>query len=163
MGFNLLKYKGIHPGAVVERELKKRSIKQRPFAISIGEYPQTFNAIIKGKRSLTTSLALKIEKELNIEEGTLLILQVFYDIEQEKKKLNNSSPNLSIIRKALFWDTDYESIDWVNQYKAVIKRVYERGNKEEIKEINRFYGANKVKQVLNAENRKPYAIHKIVN
>lgn len=34
------KYKGIHPGVVLDRELKKRSIKQRPFALSINEHPK---------------------------------------------------------------------------------------------------------------------------
>ncbi len=38
------KYKGIHPGIILDRELKKRSLKQRPFALSINEHPQTFNA-----------------------------------------------------------------------------------------------------------------------
>jgi len=70
------KYKGIHPGVVLARELKRRAIKQRPFALAIGEYPQTFNSIIKGKRSMNTGLALKIENELGLEEGTLPLLQV---------------------------------------------------------------------------------------
>jgi plasmid maintenance system antidote protein VapI len=43
------KYKGIHPGAVLERELDKRNLAQRPFAQSLFEHPQTINAIIKGK------------------------------------------------------------------------------------------------------------------
>lgn len=39
------KYKGIHPGIVLERLLNKQGIPQRPFALSVGEYPQTINAI----------------------------------------------------------------------------------------------------------------------
>lgn len=39
------KYKGIHPGIVLDRELKKRAIRQRPFALSLKEHPQSFNAI----------------------------------------------------------------------------------------------------------------------
>jgi len=42
------KYKGIHPGKVLEQELKKRNISQRPFAQSIEEHPQSLNAILKG-------------------------------------------------------------------------------------------------------------------
>ena len=71
------KYKGIHPGIVLDRELKKRSIRQRPFALSLNEHPQTFNAITKGKRGISTPLALKIEQELGLEEGTLVILQAY--------------------------------------------------------------------------------------
>ena len=52
------KYKGIHPGVVLDRELKKRAIKQRPFALSIGEHPQIFNAIINATNSqcITTGI-----------------------------------------------------------------------------------------------------------
>jgi len=44
------KYKGILPEIVLARELEKRSIRQRPFCLSLQEHPQTFNAVIKGKR-----------------------------------------------------------------------------------------------------------------
>jgi antitoxin HigA-1 len=53
-------YKGIHPGIVLERELRKRSLKKRPFALAIGEYPQTFHAMTKGKRGIPVALALNI-------------------------------------------------------------------------------------------------------
>ena len=152
------KYKGIHPGAIVERELKKRSIKQRPFALSINEHPQTFNAIIKGKRGLTTALALKVEKKLKLKEGTLLILQAYYDINQKKKKEISLTPNLSILRRSLFWDTEINNINWINQYKAVILRVFERGNDAEKKEITRFYGKTKIRQAMNSLKTKPYSL-----
>lgn len=53
--------KGIHPGFILERELKVRHLHKGPFAISLQEYPQTISAITKGKRKMNTSLALKIE------------------------------------------------------------------------------------------------------
>ena len=65
---------------------------------------------------MNTGLALKIEHVLGSEEGFFMILQVYYDIEKEKKK-QNSSPNLSIIRTVLFWDTKLEKIDWQKQKK----------------------------------------------
>lgn len=143
------KYKGIHPGAVIERELKKRNLAQRPFALSLLEYPQTFNAIIKGKRGVSTALALKIENALDLEEGTLSILQVYYDIKKEKQKsLKADKPNISILRKSLFWDTNIDSINWQDQSSAVIKRIFERGNFSEKKEIINFYGIQKVKTTL---------------
>ncbi|MDQ6481668.1 DUF6922 domain-containing protein [Dyadobacter sp. LHD-138] len=154
------KYRGIHPGIVLERELKKRSLKQRPFAMSISEYPQSFNAIIKGKRSITTSLALRIEKELDLEEGVFVMLQAFFDIRKEKERQINLVPNLSILRKALFWDTDISRIDWEKQATAVIRRVFERGNDEEKEEITRFYGKVKIQSVLVSEKRKPLSLHK---
>tara|TARA_R110002049_G_scaffold277220_1_gene455691 strand:+ start:25008 stop:25493 length:486 start_codon:yes stop_codon:yes gene_type:complete len=152
------KYKGIHPGFILERELKKRLIRQRPFAISINEHPQTLNAITKGKRNLNTAIALKIEDKLDMEEGTLALLQTYYDIASEKKKQSSQTPNLSILRKSLFWDTDISEIDWNRQYKAVIKRVFERGNEAEKNEIRNFYGSRKINTALNATTRKPYSI-----
>ncbi|WP_428400319.1 helix-turn-helix transcriptional regulator [Niabella insulamsoli] len=138
----------MHPGIVLERELKRHSIKQRPFAILLNEHPQTFNAITKGKRGLPVSLAVKIEKELNLPEGSLAILQTYYDINQAKQKLKSASPDLSKLRKALFWDTDINKIDWEKQYTAVIQRVFARGNDAEKKEMKRFYGIAKVKSVI---------------
>lgn len=154
----LLKYKGIHPGIVLERELKKRSLKQRPFAIAINEHPQTLNAITKGKRSLNTALALKIEEKMGLEEGILAILQTYYDIRIEKEKQQTETPNLALLRNSLFWDTAIEHIDWKKQYKAVIKRIFERGNETEKSEIIRFYGKQKVDDVLNSISRKPYTL-----
>lgn len=152
------KYKGIHPGIILDRELRKRSIKKRPFALSLSEHPQTFNAITKGKRSLNTSLALKIERELKLEEGTLVFLQAWYDIKKEKDKENKNTPDILKLRKTLFWDTDINQIDWEKQYKAVIQRVYERGNANEQKEISRFYGMAKVQAALQARKTSLFSL-----
>lgn len=146
MNSNLNILKGLHPGLVIERELKKRKLRKNSFALKLQEYPQTLSAITKGKRGITTSLALKIEKELGFNEGFLMILQVYFDIEVEKKKLIQNTPNLKIIRPVLFWDTKFENIDWIKQKKAVIKRVFERGNEDEKNEIIRYYGKAVVKK-----------------
>lgn len=143
------RYRGIHPGAVIERELKKRQLAQRPFALSLPEHPQTFNALLKGKRNLNASLALRIEKAFGLEEGTLLILQCFYDIEREKKKMAQMhKPDLSRIRRTLFWDTNLNAINWEKQSRPVIKRIFERGNLAEKREITRFYGIAKIREAI---------------
>lgn len=132
--------KGIHPGIFLERELKKRNIRKGNFALSLMEYPQTMVSITKGKRRMNVSLAIKIEQNLGLQEGTLMMLQVFYDILQEKKSRQLMTPNLEIFRPILFWDTDIKKIDWEKQKNQVIKRILERGNTTEIQEIERFYG-----------------------
>ncbi|MFK7002048.1 helix-turn-helix domain-containing protein [Flavobacterium oreochromis] len=152
------KYRGIHPGFILEREFKKRSLQKRPFALSIGEHPQTLNAITKGKRKLNTALALKIEEKLGFEEGTLAVLQTYFDIYEEKNKLTQSTPDLSKIRKSLFWDTDITKINWKKQYRAVITRIFERGNEIEKKELMRFYGQEKIKTAMN-KHSLPYTIY----
>ncbi|WP_312079366.1 DUF6922 domain-containing protein [Chryseobacterium sp.] len=151
---SLIKYKGIHPGIVIERELEKRSLRKRPFALSIGESAQTINNITKGKRNITVGLALKIEKELELEEGSIVILQSYYDIKLEKDKMKET-PNLSILRKSLFWDTDINKIDWIRQQIPVIQRIFERGNDEEKNETIRFYGKRKVDSALKSRSTKP--------
>jgi plasmid maintenance system antidote protein VapI len=143
--------KGIHPGLVLERELDKRHLRKGAFALSLQEYPQTITAITKGKRGMNTALSLKIEKALDIEEGYFMILQVFFEIEEEKRKLNNGRTNLPKLRPVLFWDTKMESLDWDKQKKAIINRVFERGNDIEKQEIIRFYGAKTIDNLLNKQ------------
>lgn len=156
---SLLKYKGIHPGIILERELEKRSLKKRPFALSVGEYPQTLGEITKGKRNIPVGLALKIEKKLELEEGIIVLLQSYYDIKREKNKMKDT-PKLTVFRKSLFWDTDISLIDWNRQYKTVINRVFERGNEDERNETIRFYGKEKVNSALKSATTKPMKLHK---
>ncbi len=140
--------KGIHPGLFLEYELKKRGLKKGAFAQAVHEHPQTIVAIIKQKRKMNTRLAMKIEKLLGLDEGFLMILQVYYDITREKSKKQILKPNLNLLRPVLFWDTDINSIDWEKQKHAVIKRVFERGNQQEKDEITRFYDRKTIDKVL---------------
>lgn len=146
--------KGIHPGLVLERELEKRKLPKGRFAISINEYPQTLGAITKGKRNMNTALALKIEHALGLEEGFFMTLQIFYEIREEKRRqAGNSTPDISKFRRALFWDTDMTRIDWQEKKRAVIQRVFERGNEEEKNEIKRFYGEDTINDILKTETK----------
>jgi addiction module HigA family antidote len=127
MQMSLDKYKGIHPGLILEREIKKRGLKKGAFALSLEMYPQTLNEITKGRRVMTPELSLKIDKALELEEGTMFSLQAYYEIGRARLKLNlGNHPDFQIIRKALFWDTDFDKIDWEKKYKTIIKRVFER-------------------------------------
>lgn len=82
--------KGVHPGLFLSRELRNRQLRSGAFAESIGVHPQTLSAIIKGRRNMNIPLSLKIERSLHLDEGLLMTLQVYYDIELERrKKLNH--------------------------------------------------------------------------
>ena len=141
--------KGLHPGIVLERKLKERKLTKGRFAMSVGEFPQTLGAITKGKRNMNTPLAMKIEKELGLEEGYFMTLQVFYEIKEEKRRRNKDyHPDLSKIRRILFWDTKMENIDWRQHRKYVIQRVFERGDDTEKAELIRFYGQQTIDDVL---------------
>jgi len=146
--------KGIHPGIIVDRKLKEKKLPKGRFALQINEYPQTLGAIIKGKRNMNIPLAMKIEKELNLTEGFLMMLQIFYDIKQEKHKLlEKTNPDLSKLRRGLFWDTDMKKIDWHRQRRAVIQRVFERGNNDEKAEITRFYRDSEINQFIQKQDQ----------
>lgn len=123
--------------------------------MSLNEFPQTLGAITKGKRNMNTSLALKIEHALDIEEGFFMTLQVFYEIREEKRRLHqNDLPDITKFRPILFWDTTIAKIDWQQQKNAIIQRVFERGNEQEKKEITRFYGKEITDKALKKSNLK---------
>ena len=149
--------KGIHPGLFLRRELNNRKLKSGQFAASIGEHPQTLSAIIRGRRSMNTPLALRIEKALGFDEGFLMILQVYYDIEEEKRKLSAEyRPDLTKFRSAIFWDTTLDRIDFAAHSHYVINRIFERGNDEEITEIIRFYGKETILNTITIDPRSPF-------
>ena len=145
--------KGIHPGLILERELKQRHLSKGPFALSLQEYPQTLVSITKGKRRMNTNLALKIENALEIEEGYFMTLQLFYDIKEIKRRQHRLHPDFTKLKRVLFWDTKMENIDWEKQKNAVIKRVFERGDEIEKEEIVRFYGQEKVNNILKTDGK----------
>jgi plasmid maintenance system antidote protein VapI len=131
--------KGLHPGFFLERELRNRGLKKGPFALSIGEYPQTFGAVLLGKRNMNPLLAMKVEEKLELEEGFLMCLQALYEMKQSRNKIKSPTPELSRFRPVLFWDTDIHKINWQKNKRSIIKRVLARGNEQEKKEIERFY------------------------
>ena len=147
--------KGIHPGIILDHELKKRRLSKKHFAESIDEFPQTLGAITKGKRRINPSLSVKLGEKLGVDESYFMILQTYYDIEQEKRKRQKDlHPDLSKIRPALFWDTDINKIDWIKYKPSIIKRIYERGNEQEKQEITRFYGKEAIPQILNRSKKE---------
>src|SRR5262249_42747853 len=142
-----------HPGIFLDGILTKRKIQKGKFAISLAEYPQTLGAITNGKRDMNTPLALKIENALDFEEGFFMILQLYYDIKQEKERHEKSlKPDLSKFRPALFWDTNINTIDWNKQRRAIVERVFERGNDLERKTIEQFYGKKAIDNILQNKN-----------
>ncbi|MCW3805718.1 helix-turn-helix transcriptional regulator [Plebeiibacterium marinum] len=142
----LNKIKGIHPGAILNREIKKRGLKNKDFASMVNEHAQTISAIIKEKRGVNPKLSIKLGMNLGVDVDYFMLLQASYDVKQASiSEIVSKTPDLNKIRKILFWDTDFDKIDWQRNKRAIIKRVFERGNETEIKEILKFYGKETVK------------------
>lgn len=141
MRYDINILKGIAPGKLIGRELEKRSISQRAIASELDIHSQTLNAVITGRRQFTTELAIKLERALDMPEGILLTLQAYYNVaEYKKQEASASVSGIPNIRRILFWDTDFDKIDWGRYKRHVIERVMERGNEQEKHEIMRFYG-----------------------
>ena len=59
---------------------------------------------------------------------------------QEKKK--------PVFAKRIFWDVVFENIDYDNKASWVIERVFERGDVDDIRQCRRYYGDEKINEVL---------------
>ncbi len=53
-----------------------------------------------------------------------------------------------ILNKHIFWDTDFEKLDYDKSYRSIIERVFERGDVEDIRQVRRYYGDEVVKLSL---------------
>ena len=89
---------------------------------------------------MTLDMAVKLDDFFGYEMGFLYMLQSYYELEQYRIKAASSQaigvPN---VRKILFWDVDFDKINWGLRKKFVISRILERGSEEEKAEIARFY------------------------
>jgi hypothetical protein len=56
--------------------------------------------------------------------------------------------NKPIFAKRIFWDVDFEKLDFRKKDAFVIERVFERGDVTDIRECRRYYGDNKIRTVL---------------
>ena len=98
---------------------------------------------------------LSIKLGLEFEVDYFMILQANYEV----KSLISPDRNIETtkfykLRKSLFWDTDFDNIDWSDNKTAVIKRIFERGNEAEIEEIIDYYGSGVVKEELKHLNNE---------
>jgi hypothetical protein len=59
-----------------------------------------------------------------------------------------SKPNF---KRRLFWEYNYDTIDWLAGYEIVIQRILERGTMEEWKELVRFYSEQVIIHCLKYE------------
>ncbi|KAA3648581.1 MAG: addiction module antidote protein, HigA family [Bacteroidetes bacterium] len=151
---NLTKIKGVHPGAILRREIKKQGLKSSQLAERIDEHKQTISAILNKRRAINPKLSIKLAKQFNVDEDYFMMLQASFDVKKAAELEIKKTPNINNFRKAIFWDTTIDKIDWNKNKRAVIKRILERGNENEINEIISFYGkttiAKEVKMIRNS-------------
>ena len=65
-----------------------------------------------------------------------------------------------IFEKRIFWDVNFELIDYDAKANWVIARVFERGDVEDIRQCRRYYGDQKVTEaLLNVKYLPEHRIH----
>ena len=53
-----------------------------------------------------------------------------------------------IFNKRIFWDVNFEQIDYDAKANFVIERVFERGDVEDIRQCRRYYSEEQIKNAL---------------
>jgi hypothetical protein len=53
-----------------------------------------------------------------------------------------------VFMKSIFWDVDFENIDYNLRSAFVIERVFERGDIDDIRNCRRYYGDERIREVL---------------
>ncbi|MBO4614903.1 MAG: helix-turn-helix domain-containing protein [Bacteroidales bacterium] len=149
-----LKYHHIPFGAILDRIRTKEHLSQRELASRSGIPYQRINDFIANRRRISPENSLRLEKALGIDFQCFFYqAQTNYDIYMATKQLLElPSPSRSKFRKTLFWDTDYDALNWQHNCEWIIQRVFDYGNETEIKETIRFYGREKVIGVLRSVN-----------
>ncbi|MBP5796852.1 MAG: helix-turn-helix transcriptional regulator [Bacteroidales bacterium] len=147
-----LKYNHIPCGAVIDRIRIKKHLSQRELAERSNIIYQRINDFITGRRKISPEQSLLLERALGIE-----IQCFFYQVQSNheiytaiNRIAQSAHPDLSKYRKALFWDTTFDTIEWQRNAAWVIRRVFEYGNAKEIRETIRYYGRERIRGTLAA-------------
>ena len=85
---NLFPRQPIHPGEMIKDEIEYRGISQKALAAEIGIPASVLNAVLNGKRAVTTEYALLLEAALGIDADIWLKIQSDYN-----KQVAKSDPS----------------------------------------------------------------------
>ena len=149
-------------GAILDRIIRQQRRTKVDVASAAHLIPQRLNDLIHGNRRFTPKNSMDLEQTLNIGiDGFFHIIQAKHDVYNEQKNSRlTQKPNIAILTKTTFWDVDLNNVDWPNCADWAIRRVLEYGTTDEIKELARFYGADKVREVY--ADPKNFRLYNIV-
>lgn len=84
------KIEPVHPGEILLEEfLGPMGLSQNQLAREIGVPPRRVNEIVLGKRRITADTALRLARYFNMSPGFWLGLQMDYELELERDRLEN--------------------------------------------------------------------------
>ena len=58
---------------------------------------------------------------------------------------NTNKPEFN---RRIFWDVNFDALDYDKKASFIIERVFERGDVPDIRNCRRYYGDNKIREVL---------------
>jgi len=53
-----------------------------------------------------------------------------------------------VFHRRIFWDVDFEKLDYDNRADFIIERVFERGDVDDIRQCRRYYGDSRIAEAL---------------
>ena len=77
---NEIEIEAFHPGEFLREEIEERNILKKDVAKAIGILPHHLSEIFIGKRNISATLAVKLEKFLGISSHYWLGMQMEYDL-----------------------------------------------------------------------------------
>jgi addiction module HigA family antidote len=77
---NEIEIEAFHPGGFLREEIEERNILKKDVAKAIGILPHHLSEIFIGKRNISATLAVKLEKFLGISSHYWLGMQMEYDL-----------------------------------------------------------------------------------
>ena len=63
------------------------------------------------------------------------------------------SANKPVFNKHIFWDVNFEALDYDKKSSFIIERVFERGDVDDIRQCRRYYGDERISNVLTNAKR----------
>ena len=159
-----LQYNNIPAGAILDRIRRKRSLSQRKLAESAGLSPQSINNYIHNRRKMSPQVSEKLSNALNLSDKNYFTIaqQNHRNFTENLGRRSATTPDLSKLRPAVFWDTRLDRIDWQGNKRWVIQRVFEYGNDTEMSEIIRYYGKEQTHGILSRIQSRWHAATRIV-
>ena len=77
----LIPFEATHPGEMIKDELKARGMTQKKLAEETGIKPSVLSETINGKRSISLSVAVALEKAFDIPADMWMNMQTQYDLD----------------------------------------------------------------------------------
>jgi len=78
-----------HPSEIIRDEMEAHNVKQSDLVKESGFNKSFISLLLNGKRNITTSIALTLEKVLSVKAETWIMLQKNYELQKELIELRN--------------------------------------------------------------------------